>query len=305
MKIPTILVLIVFIFALSLGLAIYTVNNTLAQQKYTSLSPIDIQVTNITDHSAVITWQTQVPSVGKIVLAAKSSETPDDRGLTPRLTHFVTIKSLSPNTLYPYQVKNDDQLYQTSQSFKTGSSIPDQPSISNFPVLGTILDQKLQPIDEALVYLKTDGNQLLAAYSSTAGNFVMPLSDLRTSDLKQSVVVNSDTSASLTIKKDGLKSEIAFKLPLSNTYLPTIQLGQDIDLTNYTPPPARSPEDLSNQQIPTVNKFDLNNDGKINVVDLSIMLDYLKTKKYVPSADFNTDKKVDQKDIDVLKQQLK
>jgi hypothetical protein len=307
MRIPTILVLILLIFAISLGIALQIGDTKLSQEKKTQLIPIDELIVNISDHSATITWQTKIPSVGKIMDSKNNITTSDDRGSHSQLTHFVTLKNLLPNTLYTYQIINDDQKYPDSpKTFKTGPNIPNPPSINNFPVLGTILGQNLQPIDEALVFLTTEGNTIQGTYASVVGNFLLSLSDLRTADLNQSVSIDSETSATLTIKKDNQKSEIKIKVPLGNTYLPSIQLGQNLDLTNYQPPQSTYSASLDLNPAPKASprKFDLNNDNKINAVDLSVLVDYIKTKKYVPLADFNNDRALDQKDVDLLKPQV-
>ncbi len=158
MKIPTILGLALLIIAISLGVFLYTYKQKKDNQKKEQLTPINIQIVNTSDTQVSIVWQTKSPAIG-IILSGEDnkleSKQPDDRdieGQSPYVVHFVTIKNLKPDTNYFFQIQNDNFKFPNQAiQFKTekvnSSKIP-----PNNPILGTVLDSNLQPIDEALVF---------------------------------------------------------------------------------------------------------------------------------------------------------
>lgn len=316
LKIPTILAIVILILLLICGIALFSLKNIELNQQKQNYSPTNYQVVNITTDSFSILWQTPQPCFAKLLYGQTQNldQTQiDDRDvfeLKPRLTHFVTIKSLQPDTLYYVKLKCS-QLITPDKPLEviTAPLIPgrDDPNL-NPPLRGTILDQSLQPIDEALILLQIPGAQPLATFSTSAGNFLLPLTNVRNDQLDQKFILN-DQPSTLTIVKGDQKTTADLKIPLGNKDLPPFTLGQDINLVNYFASPSPTiqsnnafskAQDISN----LTGKFDLNQDGKINSLDLSIILQNIGKKPFEKRADINQDLTVDQKDVELLKQAL-
>lgn len=321
MKIPTLLALALLAIAIGLGVFVYQAKVSLDKQKSQAFQAKDIAIYNLTDNSISISWQTDIPTTGEISYGQGINLTNhqlDDRDLTKptaHLIHFVTIKNLTSNTRYNFKIISQ-RFAQPSQTFQTAKTLENNPHPLS-PIVGTIVDQSLKPIDEALVVLKVPGAQPQAAITTAAGNYILPISTLRTDNLSSFFDFGNQTTATLIIQNPKASSQVSISLPLNSPALPPIQLGQNASLTDYTasasatinlPNPTLQPSPSASTnpylKISSKNKYDLNNDGVVNTIDLSIMLDVIKEKQYIKALDFNNDGKVDQQDVNQLKQNL-
>ena len=296
MKIPTILGLALLIIAISLGVFLYTYKQKKDNQKKEQLTPINIQIVNTSDTQVSIVWQTKSPAIG-IILSGEDnkleSKQPDDRdieGQSPYVVHFVTIKNLKPDTNYFFQIQNDNFKFPNQAiQFKTekvnSSKIP-----PNNPILGTVLDSNLQPIDEALVFLKLDKTISQATFVTAQGNYLLPLTQLKDSISGKQLDLVNPTMATLLITKGDSKSNVKITLPPTKQPLPPVILGQDLDLSAINT--------TSN-----IN-YDLNGDGLINTVDLSMVFEAMNQKTANSIADLNQDGVVNQEDVELIKQAL-
>lgn len=304
MRIPTLLAL--FIIALLLGVGIYFSDRFQAPTTLSS-PPQTITLANLSDSEASIIWQTKDPVTGLLSFGltdALGDEQVDDRDqsqIQNHQSHIVSLTNLPPQTLIFYKIKSSLTFYPDNPlSFKTApaasSGSLDQAKDFNKPIFGVVVNPDLTPAIEALVFLKIPGGVDQATLTSTAGNFLIPLINLRKSDLSDLLVLSQKTPAELDIKSQNLESKVKVTLPLDQP-LTKVTLGQDSDFSQISSPSAK------------VINFDLNQDGKVNSVDLSILLESLNTKKgdpkFNPAADFDSDGVIDQKDVDLLKAAIK
>lgn len=301
--IPTILGLGLLFTAIFLGLTIFFYNQEFKKKIDLINSPKNIQIVNISDSSATIIWETATETTSSLLwgkdkkLNSSVSDDRDQTELKPHQVHIHTLKNLDSDTLYEFQIKNNNSLSKKS-SFKTSKRLLSQTeslakiSLVNKPIIGKILDQSLEPTKEALVLLNLSQASPLATVTSTAGNFILPLVDLRSTDLNNYLTVENSLPAELKIYKNNRVTKAKIILPL-NEVLPPIILGQETDLTHATSSAAVKK-----------NPIDLNGDGKINAVDLSIIIANLG-KRGDNSADLNSDQIVDQKDLDIISKALK
>lgn len=306
-KIPTLLGLSLLITALILGVGLFYYQQHLLNSQKSQFTPKSIQVLNLNDSQATIVWDTNNSVTEQIVYGtSKLDQTqPDNRDLaqsSPHQVHFVTLRDLTPQTTYKFQITSGPFRFPDKPMSFTTPKVLDQSS-GNRPLRGSVLNVNLNPIDEALVFLKIDGAADMATFTSTAGNFILPLKELRTQDLSDIFTIKPNTSAQLIIKKGDTQSTVDLDLPLNdNQLLPPLTLGQNINLKNLIAPPTPV-QDLST--LPVASKFDLNNDGKINTLDLAI-INQNKGKKVaqadenVQKADVNEDGTIDQKDANLL-----
>lgn len=300
-RMPTLLGLGLIFTALFLGLAIYIYNHELSKKVLESFKPRDLQVVNITDSSAAIVWETAVDTSGSVIIESKSQVTPflDSRDKNPSALsyiHFYELKSLLPNTTYSFKVKSGTLTFKEKDFKFTTAKEPNADLSTNKPVTGKVVETNLSPTKEALVFLKIPGANMQATYVSLAGNFLIPLTFLKTSDLSKNFEIKGEVLSELEIKRGNLSSIVKMTLPQEQVSTPPIILGQNADFTQLKEiQPQASPNPKT--------KYDLNHDGKINSVDLSIVVQNLGKKGDNP-ADLNSDKVVDQKDVDIIKSKL-
>lgn len=290
-KIPTLLGLSIIIIGIITGVFLALREQTFISKASPSVTAQNITLSNISDTEVVISWETSaaVPSFVTLGQANPNQTTVlDDRdSQTPkaRLIHYVTIKNLLPKTSYQYKIITGKTLSEISQ-FITAAPLYNQ--IGFRPIIGTVLD-KDTALDEGLVFLSI-ANATTQSAQVKSGNFLIPLSQIRKSDLSDIFPLSQDSLAKLTIVSAKGQANVLFKLN-SLSALPPIKLGENIDLTSI------------------VEIYDLNNDGKVNAADNAIVLQNfgnpstssgLKNKK----ADLNGDGIVDQKDLDLMAKQI-
>lgn len=317
MKIPTLLGLSMLAVAIALGVLLYFLNHRTAPvQNSQAVEPKNIQVVNVSDTSASIIWQTDSPSDGLVSwgetsdLGSSQNDLRDNDQPTPHLVHMVTLNSLNPSSTYYFKVRSNLSFYpEENLSFKTTPSDSSEDKLSNKTVFGVILDTNLSPIDEALIVLKTDQTSDLATITTSSGNFLLPLINLKTKDLSNNFIIGDKLAASLLVySKRGLDT-VKFTLPLEDKPLPKIILGQDNDFTALTATISAQLKSTEASPSANVNPFDINGDGSVNTYDLSILLQNFGKKYSDPlfnkGADLNSDGIVNQQDLDILKKALR
>lgn len=291
-KFPTLIGLGVLFIGLVAGVALVAKPQLFTTQATPTAQPQNITVTNLFGTSASIYWQTDQETTGFIQVGTNPTPNQtfiDDRDTAapkPHLLHFVTLTNLIPNTTYYYKIVSGATTFPAKNplSFQT----PANTTIStNQPLIGTVLSSDLTEVNEALVALKLENNILAATVTKLAGNFILPLTIFPNFTATQ--------SATLVIFNQQTSSKVKLQLP-STSILPFITLGKDIDLTPKIASPAAQ-----------VNKYDLNNDGAVNSLDLAIILKNTGPLRSEASknpkekrADLNGDGVVDQQDANFM-----
>lgn len=307
-KIPTLLGLSLLITALVLGVFIYFYRQNLLTQQKTLYVPKEVTVTNLFADQATITWWSDDPTIGQVAFGSGNSlnsiqnDNRDTDQTKVHQVHFVTLRNLKPETTYKYQIISSGIRYpEKPLLFKTNIGL--ETTTQNRPLRGSVLNVNLNPIDEALVTIKINGASDMTTFTSTAGNFIFPLKELRTSDSSAHFSIDTTTPATLLIKKGTLQSQVELNLPLDNSgLLPPLTIGQNIDLKDILSQITPKKEASSS----TTPRFDLNNDGKTNSLDLAI-ISQNNGKKVTDikdqsgkNADLNSDGIVDKKDAEIL-----
>lgn len=302
-RIPTLLGLGVLLVGLAVGVFFTTQKSPLfwGTKAAPSILPQKITLANLSATSASIYWQTNEKSSCFLQTGTTTSlgttfrDDRDREAPKPYRLHFVTLSNLSPNTIYFYKISCNSTFYPlgTPLSFKTLAPIP---SSNLSPIIGTVVDKNFQAVEETLVVLDIPGAQSLATITKFGGNFLLPFPWLYNNDLTQSFSFpESSMSAILTIFNQEKSSRINCLLPQKEQVLPLIILGQDLDLL---PKPATPAASL---------KYDLNSDGVVNSLDLSIVYKNFGPLRSEASknpkqkkADLNNDGVVDKKDVEAI-----
>ncbi len=305
-RIPTILGLGVIIFGIMAGVYLVLGERIFISRAAPDIKAQNITVTNITDDSVTISWQTQTPVVSFLTYGqANPNEQTilDDRDTklpSAHSIHYTTLKNLLPKTEYQYKIFSGKTSTDISK-FTTATPVTSQTTFR--PVIGSVIAED-KPLDEGIVYLSMTDAILQSALIKTSGNFLITLSQVRKADLSEVFLPTDDTIVKLTIKSSEGESSLLFKLRDANKELPSIKIGENFDFINnppatpsVTPTIIPSPLDLS--------KYDLNSDGKINSADNAILLQNFGGNPKNKKTDLNRDGKVDQKDVDLMSQEIK
>lgn len=302
-KIPTILGLGIIFLGIVIGVYLVLREQVFLSQAAPNLTPKDVTFTNITEDSAVISWQTPSEAASFITFGQgnpREQTVLDDRdnnppagGPKPHLTHYVTLKNLLPKTIYQFKIISGKL---TSDIFKFETAAPLANQTGFTPVIGSVLDEDT-PLQDGIVYLSIQDATTQSALIKAGGNFLIPLSQIRKIDLSDTFSLTEETIAKLTIESDTSSSSVLFKLKTNSTPLPPIKIGQNIDLTT----PTETPQPPSTSSL---TKYDLNGDGKINAADNAIILLNFGKNPKDKKADINEDGTIDQKDLGLMSQKL-
>ncbi len=297
-KIPTLLGLGIIILGITGGVYLVLREQAFISQAAPNLTPKNITVTNITDNSVVISWQTNSPAPSFITFGRDNpgeQTALDDRDINvpkSHLTHYVTLKNLLPKTSYKFKVISG-KITSELEKFETAAPLTNQTGFT--PIIGSVLDGG-SPLEDGFVYLSLPDAAIQSSLVKTGGNFLIPLAEIRTTDLSDLYQLTEGAVAKLTIRSNSGESEVLFNLKADSNTLPSIKLGQNIDLTTKEAPAS---------PITDLSKYDLNEDGKINVADNATILQNLGKNPKNRKADLNEDGIVDQKDRDLMTQKLK
>ncbi len=308
-KIPTLLGLSLILLGVASGLYLVLKEQIFLSQAAPNLTPQNIAITNITDNSVVISWQTNAAAASFITFGQKNpgeQTVLDDRdGNTPKphLIHYVTLKNLLPDTNYLFKITSG-KLTSEMMKFDTATPLTNQTGFT--PVIGSVLDGN-NPLNDGVAYLSIQNAVAQSSLIKTGGNFLIPISQIRKTDLSNIFSLTEGATAKLTIRSDKGSASILFRLKANSVPLPAIKLGQDIDLTipQETPEPSPTIKDLG--------KYDLNGDGKINAADYTIVTSCFGRRlnatlpggQSCTKADVNSNGVIDQKDLDLMSQKLK
>ena len=307
-KIPTLLGISIILLGLASGVYLVLREQIFFSQAAPNLTPQNITQTNITEGSIVISWQTSSSVVSFITFGQNnpSEQTVlDDRDSnpTPHLIHYVTLKNLLPKTTYQYKIMSG-KFASDVKKFQTAGPVTSNGEFT--PIIGSVLDGNI-PVDDGVVYLSISGAFTQSSLVKSGGNFLIPLSQIRKEDLSDIYPLAAGTIIKLTIRSDKGEANILSSLKTNSVPLPGIKLGQNIDLTAPEETPAPSPS------VTNINKYDLNNDGKVNSIDYLLLPPCLGKKpstvlpgnKSCIKADINDGGTIDKEDQDLMTQKLK
>lgn len=313
MKIPTLLALTILSAVIVLGVSNYIFRERENFQLEKNLDLKKIQVVNVQDTSVSVIWQSTRPTQSIIVYGTNNLDLVQSNDLDKEQTsHLVNLTNLTPNTSYKFKIKVGDNLYpQKEIEFKTGPVLEKDPVLFP-PIRGSILNENFEPVQKALVVLKIAGAQDVATITTQAGNFVLPLVNIRSADLKAYTSLQNK-EGKLHLIKNNKNSEIIITVPVTEP-LPPLLINQNLDLRSYIASSSAQIvpfKEVIVEKGSPLSKFDLNRDGKINAIDFSIIIDsFGKNPKdrnllqRYQNIDFNNDEKIDQRDIDAIKRAL-
>lgn len=299
-KIPTLVGVGILLIGLIAGVYLATQNQILKSRAAVSSLPKNVNIVNLSATSAAIYWQTDELTPGFVqagISMLQKSTYRDDRDLNaPQLhkLHFVTLTNLNPGTAYYYQINSGSNVYpDTPASFTTPQ--PTAP-LNWSPLIGTVLDIDKQPISEALIILQLTGAQKMATITKTGGNFILPLSNLKTVDLTKSFQETTPNVAELIIFGPINSTQTTISIPPQDTALHPIVLT-NTGLSEGVEKIATGSAGISS--------YDVNRDEVIDAVDLSIILKNFGPGSNNPKADLNGDGVIDQSDADLIIPYLK
>lgn len=247
-RIPTILGIAIIAFAIILTNIVIKNQTNLKSKASDSEKPQNIKITNISDKSFTVTYQTEALITGSVSYGndkklgeSELDDADKEKGsFSPKKIHSITIKKLLPSTKYYLAIISGSNTFLNNGiSFEatTGSDISSSSSAKEAVAKGKVVLPNGNAPSEALVYLITDGSQLLSATAAKDGKFSLSLKDLRTDDLSSYFNASEDTVFKISATDGSLKSAALASFNKIDS-VPTITLSNDYDFAQEDAPPA-------------------------------------------------------------------
>ncbi len=271
LKLPTIIGIIVLILGLGAGLILLQFRNNILFNLKASpdRDPKEVKVTNISDKSFTISWITDKTTVGYVVFGetiGSLSQNAPDTDDSAKTSHSITLVGLKPTTDYYFKINSDGALKDNNGiawKTKTGTTI--STSTNTQIVSGSVVTQTGQPLPDALVYLNTGSSSIISTKTSANGNFVIPLSKLRNSDLSGYPVLTAKSLIEILVQSGtGAIATAQIYLEATNP-VPAMSIGQNYDFRDEAPNNTISENPEANVNIPQATPansgFNLGNTG--------------------------------------------
>lgn len=203
-----------------------------------SVSPVNVAVTNVTDTGFTVVWTTPDLATGAVKLISPK-HTPsmffDDRDTTGKLksysTHMVTIRSLTPATLYTFQILSNGKSSTTGLikplNVTTASTISGGGTKLE-PAYGMVNDVVGSPVSGAIVFVTLEQGQLLSTMTSPSGSWLLSLGFSRTASLDKYLVGRERIMETIRVIW-GDQEATAITDTLNDGPVPTMVLGKTYD----------------------------------------------------------------------------
>lgn len=233
--IPTLIGILFLLAGIATGLILIQNTKTFRIGASVEGIPKDVRITNISDSSFSVSWFTSTPTTGVVKYGEGNSQTQTAISELPSgTTQYVNVKNLKPSTLYSFKIMSGGVEYDTQGNpwqVTTPASIGI--SESNIIISGNIKTATDTPAKGVLVYAQIPDGTSLSTFTSSEGNWLMPISSSRalpsltsfaTIDAKKTVIdifVQAGV-ATATAKTTGANAQPA----------PPITLGQTFDFVD-------------------------------------------------------------------------
>ena len=253
-RIPTILGIGLVVLGVILTTVIARTQTSLNSNASNSEEPQNVKITNLSDDSFTITYQTSAVATGSVNYGkdkglgnTELDHQDKEKGeFSPKNIHSITLKKLSPSKKYFFVIISGQNTFLSNGIPFETLTAPNisSPSASQTAVKGKIVLPDGNSPNEALVYLNTDDSQLLSTSVAKDGKFNLSLKSLRSKDLSSYLEINDSTILNLLAVNSSLKSTIITPLSHANS-MPTITLSNNYDFIDRNSPIASNSAESS------------------------------------------------------------
>ena len=201
-----------------------------------NLIPLNITVSNLTNKSANIYFNTKEPVKTYISVSANNQPAQvlfdyrDQKTQLSRRLHYFELNQLDTNTQYRFSIYVEGKLYEQEQNFATLSL--EYPTLSNAPVFGKVVQSNLQPAAEVLVSVKlsSDSQYNYSVLTRASGEWIATL-PIVLDNQGLEATIDPNQIINIHLMDENLKqSKITVKY-VDTQPLKSVVLGQNYDFT--------------------------------------------------------------------------
>lgn len=243
-KIPTLFGLMLFIVLVGGFIVGFEQLSRIPSLASADTTPKNVEVTNVSDTSFTISWITDSPTTGAVIVAGlqqKPDVAFDERDLSADktgktgnlgryLTHSVTYRLAQPGTTYTIRLLSNGKTFSggdLSQSVRTGVTLIGSAN-DRGPAYGSVVTTTSQSASGALIYLTLEGSQKLSTLVSSGGTWLIPLNLIRTADLRQ-YLPTQDRIVEQIMVRSATEQSSAVTDTLNDSPVPEMRLGKNYD----------------------------------------------------------------------------
>lgn len=239
-KIPTILAILILFSGLAAGVFLIRSNKTFKLGADETTEPKNVRISNITDSSFTVSWTTQKETSGFLVWGDNPSSLEnvesDSLGETGYV-HYASTQGLTQSKKYYFKINSEGFEYDNNEiawEVDVPPSLNLPPSIK--PISGDVLNATGSPASGVIVFASIGGAQLLSTTTSEKGNYIIPISLLRSSALNGYYNLDEvDDIIEISVQAGPLGVASAEVNAESARPSPSIILGQTHDFKNNSP----------------------------------------------------------------------
>jgi len=233
-RIPTIVALLFLLLTIGGIVALIGHGTKSSSQANAPLKPKEVHTTNLTDSNATISWLTDAATSGSVSLGEGSDKRlyADDRQETKATTawvsHYVTVKNLSPTTAYTFRIISGDKTYDDDgkpYTFTTGAIISSSPPAIE-PAYGRVEDDTGKPAEGAIVYLRIGDSGELSTLAKPTGEWLIAISTMRSANGERFYNPRSDQQQTIVVRAGVDKQAQAITDIDHDSPVPVMTLGK-------------------------------------------------------------------------------
>jgi hypothetical protein len=262
-RLPTIIALVVILLGTAAGIFLIQRYRPLVSRANPTLTPAQIEVTNIQTNSFTVSWTTTNATSG-FLNYGDTSEVPltakDPRDTTlgegKYQTHWIPISGLDPLRTYYFIINSGGQKFDNSDSPYQITTAPhidqaQEPDLAH----GKIFNSQNQPITGALIYLRSP--QIFSPQSALTdqqGQWSINLSSARSPDLSQYANYHLQTQElSFSVRGPDQLTALALTTTGNDSPVPDIKIGQNLSYDWRSLPPQDTND---SQETKLTSQFD-------------------------------------------------
>lgn len=172
--IPTILGIFFLIAILVAGVILSTKRTSFDSSASSSCEVVNPQITNLTHFSFDLSFTTTGDNCSPTLSVNNKIYEDLSKSAT---THYFRVAGLQPKADYEYKVISGGKTFAPILFRVTTASKPSGATPSSNLAWGRVLDESLEPVSNALLYLSLPGAQPLSALTNAQGQWNIPLSN--------------------------------------------------------------------------------------------------------------------------------
>jgi len=203
-------------------------------------SPREVLISNITDSSFTVTFQTLAKTVAAVSIEEKNNPqfvVFDDRNKRtdeqkPFYSHYITVSDLKPKTIYELSILSDGEIDLNGEKkyiVTTGPLITGAPPVQN-PIVGKVLLPDGSAASDTIVVIAIEGAQSISSLTKDDGTYIIPTNSIKKTILDDYLTIDGNQEIQLKIIRGDMRASVK-SLFKDSELIPPLTLQKNYDFT--------------------------------------------------------------------------